>query len=51
MTEIVSDMTVSPSPPAEKRLYRFDGFVVDPVRRQAEYERFRARVMERLGAG
>jgi DNA-binding winged helix-turn-helix (wHTH) protein/TolB-like protein len=27
-------MTVALSPPAEKRHYRFDGFVVDPVRRR-----------------
>src|SRR5215204_3227620 len=27
-------MTVALSPPVEKRHYRFDGFVVDPVRRR-----------------
>lgn len=27
-------MTIALSPPAEKRQYRFDGFVVDPVRRR-----------------
>lgn len=30
----VLEMTVALSPPAEKRQYRFDGFVADPVRRR-----------------